>query len=149
MASLTELFLFATSRAQVVAEVIRPSLEQGAVVICDRYTDSTTAYQGYGRGIDLRVIETINTIATQGLRPDLIILLDIPIEQGLERKKSLKRDRFEQEEIAFHHRVREGYLKMAADDPQRWLVVNAAQPKKQVEKIIWERVDELLPKGKT
>jgi dTMP kinase len=76
-------------------------------------------------------------------------LLDIPIEQGLERKKSLKRDRFEQEEIAFHHRVREGYLKMAADDPQRWLVVNAAQPKKQVEKIIWERVDELLPKGKT
>ena len=144
----TELFLLATSRAQLVAEVIRPSLEQGAVVICDRYTDSTAAYQGYGRGYDLGVIETINAIATQGLRPDFVILLDIPVEQGLARKRSLKRDRFEQEEIAFHQRVREGYLKMAADDPQRCLVIDATQPQKRVESIVWEKVNELLHKGK-
>lgn len=140
----TELLLFAASRAHLVAEVIRPSLEQGGVVICDRYAASTTAYQGYGRGLDLNVIEVINSTATRGLRPDLTVLLDVPVEQGLSRKGSAGGDRFEQEEIAFHRRVREGYLKMAADDPQRWLIIDATQPPKQVENILWERVSQLL-----
>jgi len=141
---LAELFLFAASRAQLVAEVIRPSLGRGVMVICDRYTDSTVAYQGYGRGLDLDAIQAVNTMVTQGLLPDLVILLDLPVEVGLARKRSVKQDRFEREDLAFHHRVREGYLKMAAADPQRWLVVDATLPKKKVEQIIWERVKRLL-----
>jgi len=141
---LAELFLFAASRAQLVAEVIRPSLARGVMVICDRYADSTVAYQGYGRGLDLDVIQAVNTTATQGLLPDLVILLDLPVEIGLARKRSAREDRFEREEAAFHRRVREGYLKMAAADPQRWLVVDATLPKKRVEQIIWERVGRLL-----
>ena len=141
---LAELFLFAASRAQLVAEVIRPSLARGVMVICDRYADSTVAYQGYGRGLDLDVIQAVNTTATQGLLPDLVILLDLPVEIGLARKRSAREDRFEREEAAFHHRVREGYLKMAAAAPQRWLVVDATLPKRRVEQIIWERVKGLL-----
>ena len=141
---LAELFLFAASRAQLVAEVIRPSLARGVMVICDRYADSTVAYQGYGRGLDLDVIQAVNTTATQGLLPDLVILLDLPVEIGLARKRSAREDRFEREEAAFHHRVRKGYLKMAAADRQRWLVVDATLPKKRVEQIIWERVGRLL-----
>jgi dTMP kinase len=114
------------------------------MVICDRYTDSTVAYQGYGRGLDLDVIQAVNTTATQGLLPHLVILLDIPVEIGLARKRSAREDRFEREEEAFHHRVREGYLKMAAAEPQRWLVVDATLPKKRVEQIVWERVGRLL-----
>jgi dTMP kinase len=141
---LAELFLFAASRAQLVADVIRPSLARGVMVICDRYADSTVAYQGYGRGLDLDVIQAVNTTATQGFLPDLVILLDLPVEIGLARKRSAREDRFEREEMAFHHRVREGYLKMASADPQRWLVVDATLPKKRVEQIIWERVKGLL-----
>ena len=141
---LAELFLFAASRAQLVKEMISPSLERGTIVICDRYTDSTIAYQGYGRGLDFNSIQAMNTIATQGLKPDLTILLDIPVQSGLARKKTAKQDRFENEEIAFHERVRKGYLEMAAAAPQCWLVVDAALPKKEVERIIWERVEQLL-----
>jgi len=141
---LAELFLFAASRAQLVAEVIRPSLGRGAMVICDRYTDSTVAYQGYGRGLDLDAIQAVNAMVTQGLLPDLVILLDLPVEIGLARKSSARQDRFEREELAFHQRVREGYLKMAAAHSQRWLVVDATLPKKEVEQIIWERVKRLL-----
>jgi dTMP kinase len=141
---LAELFLFAASRAQLVTERIRPSLEKGTIVICDRYTHSTIAYQGYGRGLDFNSIQAMNTIATQGLKPDLTILLDISVQSGLARKKTAKQDRFENEEIAFHERVRKGYLEMAAADPQCWLVVDAALPKKEVERIIWERVEQLL-----
>jgi len=114
------------------------------MVICDRYTDSTVAYQGYGRGLDLDAIQAVNTIVTQGLLPDLVILLDLPVEIGLARKRSASQDRFEREEAAFHHRVREGYLKMAAADPQRWLVVDATLPRKKVERVVWERVKRLL-----
>ena len=141
---LTELFLFAASRAQLVAEVIRPNLGSGTIVICDRYTGSTVAYQGYGRGLDLDVIQTVNTIVTQGLSPDLVILLDIPVEIGLARKRSAKEDRFESEELTFHQQVREGYLRMAAADPGRWLVVDATLPREKVEQVIWEKVKSLL-----
>jgi len=146
MSPLTELLLFNASRAQLVGEVIHPNLKRGKIVISDRYADSTTAYQSYGRGLDLQMVKAVNNAATQGLKPDLIILLDIPAEQGLARKRARKQDRFEQEELAFHRRVRGGYLKLAADDPQRWLVVDASQPKRKVEQIIWERVSQLLAK---
>lgn len=141
---LTELLLFNASRAQLVSEIIRPNLEKGKFVICDRYTDSTTAYQSYGRGLDLAVVEATNNVATQGLKPDLVVLLDIPVAAGLARKRAGRQDRFEQEDIVFHQRVRGGYLKLAANDPERWLVVDAAQPRKKVAEIIWQRVSRLL-----
>jgi len=139
-----ELFLVAASRAQLVAELIRPALEAGKVVICDRFTHSTLVYQGYGRGLDLTAIEMVNNMATQGLKPDLVIFLDISPEQGLARKRSLK-DRFELEDLSFHRRVREGYLKMAAAEPDRWLVIDASLPKGKITEIIWDRVSRLLP----
>jgi len=139
-----ELFLLAASRAQLVAEVIRPALEEGKVVLCDRFTHSTMVYQGYGRGLDFTAIKMVNNMATRHLNPALIILLDIAPEQGLARKRSLK-DRFELEDISFHRRVREGYLKMAAAEPDRWLVIDASLPKRKVAEIIWERVSRLLP----
>jgi dTMP kinase len=138
-----ELFLLAASRAQLVAEVIRPALEEGKVVVCDRFTHSTMVYQGYGRGLDFTAINMVNNMATGNLNPDLIILLDISPEQGLARKQSLK-DRFELEDLSFHRRVREGYLKMAAAEPDRWLVIDASLPKRKIAKIIWDRVSQLL-----
>ncbi len=141
---LTELLMFNASRAQLVEEVVQPNLKSGKVVICDRYDDSTTAYQSYGRGLDLEMVRAINSIATRGLKPNLTVLLDMPAEAGLFRKSAKRRDRFEQEDIAFHQRVREGYLKMAADEPERWLVIDASQPKTKISEIIWERVSQLL-----
>jgi dTMP kinase len=139
-----ELLLFAASRIQLVAEVILPSLQEGKVVICDRFADSTTAYQGYGRQIDLSIIKATNELATQGTNPDLTILLDIPAAEGLARKRQRHQDRFETEEIAFHNRIRDGYLKLAANEPERWLVIDATLPKKRIGEIIWNRVEQLL-----
>ena len=141
---LTELLLFNASRSQLVTEVIQPNLKNGKIVICDRYADSTTAYQSYGRGLDLEMVRAINNAATQGLKPDLTVLLDMSAEEGLARKRTKKQDRFEQENIAFHQRVREGYLKMAANDPERWLVIDATQSKENIEEVIWQRVSQLL-----
>jgi len=141
---LAELLLFNASRSQLVDTVIKPNLENGKVVICDRFADSTTVYQGYGRGLDLEVVKTVNNATTHGLLPDLIVLLDIPVEAGLARKRVKKQDRFEQEDIAFHRKVREGYLKLAANDPQRWLVIDATQPKENIAEIIWQRVRQLI-----
>jgi len=143
---LAELLLFNTSRTQLVDEVIRPNLEKGEVVICDRYADSTTAYQSYGRELDLEMVKAINNAATQGIKPNLTVLLDIAAEAGLARKTKKRQDRFEQEDIAFHQRVRGGYLKLAASDPQRWLVVDASQSRKKIAKIIWQKVSQLLSK---
>jgi dTMP kinase len=140
---LVELVLFNASRNHSVTEVIKPGLDSGKVVISDRYADSTIAYQGYGRGLGLEMVRTINSVATQGLEPDLTILLDIPAEDGLARKGN-RQDRFEQEELAFHQRVREGYLRMAADEPKRWLVVDASQSKRKIAGVIWQRVSQLL-----
>ena len=139
-----ELFLLAASRVQLLAEIIRPALEEGKVVVCDRFTHSTLVYQGYGRGLDLTTVETVNNIATQDLKPDLTILLDISPEQGLARKRSLK-DRFELEDLSFHRQVREGYAKIAAAEPDRWLVIDASLPKGRVADIIWDRVIQLRP----
>lgn len=139
-----ELFLVAASRAQLVAEVIRPALEEGKVVICDRFTYSTLVYQGCGRGLELSFVETVNNMATQNLKPDLTILLDISPEQGLARKRSL-RDRFELEDLSFHRRVREGYLRIVAAESERWLVIDASLSKGKIAEIVWDRVSQLLP----
>jgi len=141
---MTELLLFNASRAELITKVIKPNLESGKVVICDRYADSTTAYQGYGRGLDLEVVRAINSAATQGLQPDLTVLLNMPVEEGLGRKRDKKQDRFEGEDIAFHQKIREGYLKLAGDEPERWLVIDASQSKQKVAEIIWQRVSQLL-----
>ncbi len=141
---LAELLLFNASRAQLVAEVILPGLKEGKVVICDRYADSTIAYQSYGRGLDLAMVRAVNDAATRKLAPGLTVLLDMPAEEGLARKKSQKQDRFEQEDLAFHERVRQGYLKLAASEPRRWLVLDARQSKEKIREIIWQRVSQLL-----
>lgn len=136
-----ELLLFAASRAQIVAEVIRPALENGVTVICDRFADSTTAYQGYGRGIDPGTIATLNSLATGGLTPDLTVFLDIAPDRGLSRKKGIAADRFEQEAVAFHARVRDGYLELAKSEPKRWLVVDGLQSRGVIARLIRERVE--------
>jgi dTMP kinase len=140
-----ELLLFNASRAQLVTEVIKPQLDKGTVVICDRFADSTVAYQGYGRGLDLKIVESVNKIGMQGIIPKITILLDIPVEKGLGRKKGRKPDRFEKETISFHRRVREGYLKLAKDEPERWLVLDGMQSKTDITGIIWQKVSKLLP----
>ncbi len=141
---LTELLMFNASRAELIKEVIQPNLKSGMVIICDRYTDSTIAYQSYARGLDLELVKFINNTATQGLKPDLTILLDIPTKEGFARKRNEKRDRFEQEDMTFHQKVREGYLKLADGEPQRWLVIDAQQSKEKIREIIWQRVNQLL-----
>ncbi|NQT31164.1 MAG: dTMP kinase [Deltaproteobacteria bacterium] len=148
IAPLTELMLFNACRAQLVAEVIQPNLKGGKVVICDRYADSTTAYQGYGRELDLAMVKATNKAATQGLKPNLTILLDIPVEEGLARKMVKKQDRFEQDTPIFHQKVREGYLELAAAEPRRWLVVDASQSRQKIADIIWQRVSRSLAKGR-
>jgi dTMP kinase len=144
ISSLSELFLFAACRAQIVDEVIRPGLEQGKMVICDRFSDSTMAYQGYGRGLNLETIEEINNLATGDVKPHLTILLDIPADTGLSRKTSPSQDRFEAEEIAFHRKVRDGYLEMAAAEPERWLIVDGTLPRSEIGKIIWNNIKPML-----
>jgi len=139
----SELFLFLASRSQLVSKVIRPALDRGQIVICDRFDASTFAYQGYGRGMDLAFLENLNGFVTDGLRPDLIVLLDFDAERGLERKR-MRLDCFEREEFAFHRRVREGYLKMAASEPDRWLVIDASLPQDKIGDIIWEKVSQMV-----
>ncbi len=149
LSPMAELFLFAASRAQLVSEVIRPSLSAGKIVICDRFTDSTVAYQGYGQGIDVKTIDKINRLATLGLKPDLTILLDMSPEIGLRRRPNRSLDRFEREELEFHRCVREGYQSLAAKHPRRWLVIDATLPKAQIARIIWAKVSPKLGIGAT
>lgn len=139
----TELLLFAASRAQLVADVIQPALKKGEIVICDRFSHSTTAYQGYGRELDLATVQMVNNLATQNVKPNIVIFLDLSPEEGLARRGKLL-DRFELQELSFHRQVRQGYLKMAAEEPDRWLVVDATLPKKKISEIIWEKVNHWL-----
>ena len=139
-----ELFLFNVCRSQLVKEVIRPSLQKGNVVICDRFIDSTRAYQGYGRGIELSIIESLHNISTGGINPDFTILLDVPVEEGLQRKNTQGRDRFEEEDLSFHNRVRNGYLKMSDEEPDRWMVIDATMRRAEISRIIHEKIESLL-----
>lgn len=137
----SEILLYSAARAQIVAEVIRPHLQRGGVVLCDRYADSTLAYQGYGRGLDLQTLRTITDFATGRLVPDITICLDIAIEEGLQRKSVSEWNRLEAQTLAFHQRVREGYLEMVRAEPERWLLIDAAQPIAEIEGVIRRRVE--------
>ncbi|MDR2743890.1 MAG: dTMP kinase [Desulfovibrio sp.] len=140
LSSRAELFLFLADRAQHVAEVIRPALEAGQIVLCDRYADSTLAYQGYGRGLDTEFLRRLNETATGGLAPDITLLLDVPVPCGLIRAGQRNREagtaisegRFESESLAFHERVQLGYRTLAQEEPDRFAVIDASQPVEDV-----------------
>ncbi|HSW61981.1 MAG TPA: dTMP kinase [Dissulfurispiraceae bacterium] len=129
MCSASELLLYAAARAQHLEQKIRPALARSAVVITDRFSDSTVAYQGYARGIDRGLLDSVDAVATRRLRPDITFLCDLPAEIGLERNREInKRDRLELEALAFHRKVREGFLQLAAAEPNRVRIVDAGQP---------------------
>ncbi len=146
----SEALLFSAARAQIVHQVIRPHLAQGGIVLCDRYADSTLAYQGYGQGLELETLHTITALATGGLKPDLTVYLDLAVEEGLRRKLAAHKasnsewNRIDRQEMAFHHRVREGYLQIAAREPDRWLVIDATQPLEAIQASIRARVEARL-----
>src|SRR5215470_5566461 len=125
---LTELLLYEADRAQHVEEVIVPALKSGSLVLCDRYTDSTLAYQGYARQLDFELIRKLNQIATGGLTPDLTILFDIDSSAGLARLHPSGHDRLEREALEFHVKVRKGYHQMVKQEPERWQVIDASRP---------------------
>lgn len=134
MSPTAEVLLYSASRAQLVHEVIRPALAAGAVVLCDRYADSTMAYQGYGRGLDRAMLAALTAIATGGLSPDLTLLLDLDITHGLSRRRDQgeEMNRLDLEAVEFHERVRRGYLALAAAEPGRWLRIDADRPVAEV-----------------
>jgi len=141
----TEILLYAASRAQLVAQEIRPRLARGEIVICDRYADSTLAYQGYGRGLDLDTLRKILAFATGGLKPDVTIYLDVPAEEGLARREQASHEgaewnRLDAEGLAFHRRVRAGYEALIAEEPARWASVCGADDVATVQAAIWREV---------
>jgi dTMP kinase len=149
MDPVTELLLYNASRVQHSREVIMPALERGDIVITDRFCDSTVAYQGYGRGIDLKLIDSIDRISTGGLRPDITILLDVEVGTGLRRNKKInKNDRLEQEKSSFHEKVREGFLSIAASEPERIQLVNCSDTIEQVNDTIINILKKVIDIGK-
>lgn len=141
----TELLLYNASRMQHVQEVILPALKKGKVVITDRFSDSTVAYQGFGRGIELHLINTIEQVVTGGLKPDITMLLDLDVTVGLQRNKGInKEDRIELEDIAFHKRVRDGYHALAAKEPERIHVIDASKSIEHIHGIIKKIAHDLL-----
>ena len=145
MDPLTDAFLFNAARRQLVSEVVRPALESGRTILCARFADSTLAYQGFGAGIPLEVLRVLEDAATDGLKPDLTILLDLPVQEGLSRKAPGDVTRFEAEfDVAFHGRVRDGFLTLAADDPGRFTVVDASRPVDEVALAAAAAVDRLI-----
>ncbi|MBE8970362.1 dTMP kinase [Nostocales cyanobacterium LEGE 12452] len=138
VAEVTELLLYAADRSQHVEQELKPNLTAGKYILCDRYTDSTIAYQGYGRGLNMSLINQLNNIATGGLESDLTIWLDVDVEVGLARKLSDKvgLDRIEQETIAFHRRVQQGYAHLAASHPSRIVRVDGSLSKEAVQQVI-------------
>jgi len=140
----TEVLLYAADRAQHAAEIIKPSLAEGKIVLSDRYIDSSIAYQHYGRGLPLDLIMNINEQAVQGLKPDLTFLLALPLEIGLKRATQETSDRIEQESIAFHGRVEAGFRELASKEPQRWHVIDATGTIDEIHQSITEVVNTLL-----
>jgi dTMP kinase len=157
----TEILLFSAARAQLSEEYIRPRLEEGKIVICDRYADSTMAYQGYGLGLDLEVVQAITAFATGGLSPDLTLYLDLPVEDGLKRRLGLagdgevpgpgtqlalfrKWDRLDRKEVEYHRRVQEGYEQLILTEPDRWHRVNASRSVEEVQDDIRREVLSVL-----
>ncbi len=130
MSPTAELLLYSASRAQLVHQVIRPALVAGAIVLCDRYADSSMAYQGFGRGLDRAMLAALTAIATGGLMPTLTLLLDLDVEAGLARRRDQNEEmnRLDLETVEFHRRVRAGYLALATADPARWVCIDAGRP---------------------
>ena len=144
----TEILLFSASRAQIVHQVIRPRLEAGGVVVCDRFYDSTLAYQGFGHGLDLTALRAITDFATGGLRPDLTFLIDLPAEDGLRRRRRGGQwNRLDAYDLGFHQRVRQGYFDLAAAEPGRWVTVDATRPVETVQSEIRRVVEARLEQG--
>jgi len=141
---LTEMFLFLAARHQHVAEKIRPWLDRGRIVLCDRYTDATVAYQGYGRGIDPATIRELNVQATGGVLPDLTLLFDLDPAEGFRRIGRRRLDHFEREKLAFHRRVRRGYLEIQRAEPKRVRVLDAAREPAAVGAEVRGLVEEFL-----
>ncbi|KPK23645.1 MAG: thymidylate kinase [Nitrospira bacterium SG8_3] len=155
LSPLTELILYAADRAQHVAEVIKPALTQGKWVICDRFFDATVVYQGIARGQDMNLIRTLNAQVTQGIQPDITFLLDCPVDMGLNRalerneaQSQKGQDRFEREAMGFHRAVREGYLDLARKNQDRFVIVDAALPKDEVEKKIFQHIEPHLQRNR-
>jgi dTMP kinase len=143
---LAELLLYEADRAQHMAECVLPALKRGQTVLCDRFADSTVAYQGYGRGLDLPLIHTLNRIASFGRKPDLTILLDVPADRGLRQASARKNshDRLERAGLAFHQRVRRGFLKLAAREPQRFRVIKQQNTITKTQNLIRKCIEEFL-----
>ncbi len=145
---ITDALLFSAARRQLVTEVVRPALEAGRSILCARFADSTLAYQGYGAGVPLDTLRALEAAATDGLRPDLTILLDVPVEVGLARKAPGDVTRFEAEfDRAFHDRVRQGFLALAIAEPSRFAVVDATRPTGDVTAAVAAAADGLLAQG--
>lgn len=141
----SELLLFMAMRAQHVEELIRPALRKGSIVLCDRFADASYAYQGYGRGIDPNVIETLNGLTTKGIKPDLTILLNCPVQKGLTRKaRSAVMDRFEKEALSFHRRVKKAYEKLAKENAERFFVIDGTLDINSIQKTIRKKVGGIL-----
>ena len=150
-----ELLLYAAGRAQHLREVIQPALAEGRIVLCDRFSDATIAYQGYGRGLPVQVIRELDRIVTSGLRPKLTVLLDLPAEAGLGRARGRNTDqglhgeaRFENEGLAFHNRVRNGYLQLAREEPDRIRIVDASRNPDEIQMDVRRVADEVLRTSK-
>jgi dTMP kinase len=140
----TEALLFSAARAQIVAELIRPALAAGKIVLCDRYADSTLAYQGYGLGLDLDALRAITRFATGGLVPTLTFYVDVPVEVGIARKYRSEVNRLDQKGMAYHARVRAGYLEMARAEPERWVVIDGNRTVDEVQSEIRDRMKRLM-----
>lgn len=144
LSPLTELMLFNASRAELIAKVIQPQLEEGFTIVCDRYADSTLAYQGYGRRLDIGVVKQAIELVTGLVWPQATLLLDLPVELGLARKQGQTLNRFDREDVDFYHRVREGYLALAGTEPERWIVIDACQSRDKVARAITNALSQRL-----
>jgi dTMP kinase len=138
----TEALLYSAARAQIVTELIRPALSAGKIVVCDRYADSTMAYQGYGLGLELEALRAITRFATAGLTPDLTFYVDVPVEVGLARRHRGETNRLDLKDLEYHVRVREGFLKMAQAEPQRWIVLDGTRSVDLVQAEIRQRLEQ-------
>lgn len=147
MVPAAEILLFSAARAQIVHEVILPHLQRGGIVLCDRFADSTLAYQGYGHGLNLDVLRVITAFATAGLTPDVTFYLDIPVEEGLRRKAQAGQaewNRMEQRELAYHQRVQDGYRRLIAAEPTRWVVIDAGKSIEDIHMQVMQEVERRL-----
>ncbi len=151
MIQVTELLLFSASRAQLVSEVIKPALTQNKIVICDRYHDSTTAYQGYGRGLTLGAVKTINRVATTDVMPKKTFFIDITVKEMYDRRTANNQDidRMEMSNEEFYNRVRSGYHELAKEEPERFVVIDGKQTVEAIQEEVWQVMEGLLPMDET